>query len=155
MRRRSAEKRIIKPDPDFADKSVALFVNCLMKNGKKSTARKILKQAFSVVEEKTGKEGLEVFKEALNHTSPVIEVKSRRVGGSTYQVPVEVRPERSTALSMRWIIRSAKARNDKSMSARLAREIMDAAKNEGGAVRKKEDTHRMAEANKAFAHFRF
>ncbi len=155
MRRRSAEKRIVKPDPDFADKSVSLFVNCLMKDGKKSTARKILKQAFSVIEEKTGKVGLDVFKEALNNTAPVIEVKSRRVGGSTYQVPIEVRPERSTALSMRWLIRSAKARNDKSMVARIARELMDAANNEGGAVRKKDDTHRMAEANKAFAHFRF
>ncbi|MEX0680187.1 MAG: 30S ribosomal protein S7 [Balneolales bacterium] len=155
MRRRSAEKRFITPDPDFSDRTVSRFINCLMKDGKKTTARKILKQAFSVIEEKTGKVGIDVFKEALNNTTPVIEVKSRRVGGSTYQVPVEVRPERSTALSMRWLIRSAAARNDKSMSARLAREIMDAANNEGGAVRKKDETHRMAEANKAFAHFRF
>ena len=155
MRRRSAEKRIIKPDPDFSDRSVSRFINCLMKDGKKTIARNILKQAFSVIEEKTGKIGIDVFKEALNNAAPVIEVKSRRVGGSTYQVPVEVRPERSTALSMRWLIRSAKARNDKSMSARLARELMDASNNEGGAVRKKDETHRMAEANKAFAHFRF
>ncbi len=155
MRRRKAEKRLVIPDPMFQDKTVTRFVNCLMKDGKKSVARKILYQAFEIIEEKTGKPGIDVFRDALSNASPVIEVKGRRVGGSTYQVPVEVRPERSTALSMRWIIRSAKNRNDKSMAARLSRELMDAANNEGGAVRKRDETHRMAEANKAFAHFRF
>jgi small subunit ribosomal protein S7 len=155
MRRRKAEIRHIKPDAQFADKLVTRFVNCLMKDGKKNTARKILYQAFEVIEEKTGKPGIEVFRAALGNAAPVIEVRSRRVGGSTYQVPVEVRTERSTALGMRWLINSAKNRTDKSMSSRLARELTDAANNEGGAVRKKDETHRMAEANKAFAHFRF
>jgi small subunit ribosomal protein S7 len=155
MRRRKAEVRYIRPDAQFQDKLVTRFVNCLMKDGKKNTARKILYQAFEIIEEKTGKPGIEVFRAALGNTAPVLEVKSRRVGGSTYQVPVEVRSERSTALGMRWLINSAKSRNDKSMSSRLARELTDAANNEGGAVRKKDETHRMAEANKAFAHFRF
>ncbi|MCC5927180.1 MAG: 30S ribosomal protein S7 [Bacteroidetes bacterium] len=155
MRRRKAEIRHIKPDAQFSDKLVTRFVNCLMKDGKKNTARKILYQAFEIIEEKTGKPGIDVFREALGNAAPVIEVRSRRVGGSTYQVPVEVRTERSTALGMRWLINSAKNRNDKSMSSRLARELTDAANNEGGAVRKKDETHRMAEANKAFAHFRF
>lgn len=155
MRRRKAEVRYIRPDAQFQDKLVTRFVNCLMKDGKKNTARKILYQAFEIIEEKTGKPGIEVFRAALGNTAPVLEVKSRRVGGSTYQVPVEVRSERSTALGMRWLINSAKSRNDKSMSIRLARELTDAANNEGGAVRKKDETHRMAEANKAFAHFRF
>jgi len=155
MRRRKAEVRYIRPDAQFSDKLVTRFVNCLMKDGKKNTARKILYQAFEIIEEKTGKPGIEVFRAALGNTAPVLEVKSRRVGGSTYQVPVEVRSERSTALGMRWLINSAKSRNDKSMSSRLARELTDAANNEGGAVRKKDETHRMAEANKAFAHFRF
>jgi small subunit ribosomal protein S7 len=118
-------------------------------------ARKILYQAFELIEEKTGEPPLEVFKSALSNTTPVVEVKSRRVGGATYQVPVEVRTDRGTALGMRWIIRASRQRNDKSMATRLGRELIDAAKNEGGAVRKKDETHRMAEANKAFAHFRF
>jgi small subunit ribosomal protein S7 len=155
MRRRKAETRHVRPDPQFSDKLVTRFVNSLMKDGKKNTARKILYQAFEIIEEKTGKAGIEVFRAALGNAAPVIEVRSRRVGGSTYQVPVEVRSERSTALGMRWLINSAKNRNDKSMSSRLARELTDAANNEGGAVRKKDETHRMAEANKAFAHFRF
>lgn len=155
MRRRKAEVRYIRPDAQFSDKLVTRFVNCLMKDGKKNTARKILYQAFEIIEEKTGKPGIEVFRAALGNAAPVLEVRSRRVGGSTYQVPVEVRSERSTALGMRWLINSAKSRNDKSMSSRLARELTDAANNEGGAVRKKDETHRMAEANKAFAHFRF
>lgn len=155
MRRRRAEVRHLRPDPQFSDKLVTRFVNCLMKDGKKNTARKILYQAFEIIEEKTGKPGIEVFRAALGNAAPVIEVRSRRVGGSTYQVPVEVRSERSTALGMRWLINSAKGRNDKSMASRLARELTDAANNEGGAVRKKDETHRMAEANKAFAHFRF
>lgn len=155
MRRRTAEQRIVQPDARFQDKMVTRFVNSLMKDGKKNVARKILYQAFEIIEEKTGKSGIDVFREALNNAAPMLEVKSRRVGGSTYQVPTEVRQERSTALSMRWIIKSAKGRNDKSMAGRLSKELMDAANNEGGAVRKRDEVHRMAEANKAFAHFRF
>ncbi|MGF1670576.1 MAG: 30S ribosomal protein S7 [Balneolaceae bacterium] len=155
MRRRKAEKREVQPDPVFQDKLVTRFVNNLMRDGKKGVARKILYQAFEIIEEKTGENAIEVFKNALNNSSPVVEVRSRRVGGATYQVPVEVRTDRGTALGMRWIIKASKARNDKSMALRISRELMDAAKNEGGAVRKKDETHRMAEANKAFAHFRF
>ncbi|MEX2436102.1 MAG: 30S ribosomal protein S7 [Balneolaceae bacterium] len=155
MRRRKAEKREVQPDPIFQDKLVTRFVNNLMRDGKKGVARKILYQAFEVIEEKTGEAPLEVFKTAMSNASPVVEVKSRRVGGATYQVPIEVRPERGTALGMRWIIKASRQRNDKSMSIRLSRELIDASKNEGGAVRKKDETHRMAEANKAFAHFRF
>lgn len=126
-----------------------------MRDGKKGVARKILYQAFEIINEKTGEEPIDVFKSALNNTKPAVEVKSRRVGGATYQVPIEVSTNRGTALSMRWIINASRNRNDKSMALRLSRELMDAAKNEGGAVRKKDETHRMAEANKAFAHFRF
>ncbi len=155
MRRRKAEKRDVQPDPLFEDKLITRFINNLMRSGKKNTARNILYQAFGIIEEKTGEPGIEVFKAALQNSTPVVEVRSRRVGGATYQVPVEVRPDRGTALGMRWLIRSAKSRNDKSMSLRLSRELIDASNNEGGAVRKKDETHRMAEANKAFAHFRF
>ena len=155
MRRRKAEKRDVQPDPLFEDKLITRFINNLMRSGKKNTARNILYQAFGIIEEKTGEPGIEVFKAALQNSTPVVEVRSRRVGGATYQVPVEVRPDRGTALGMRWLIRSARARNDKSMSSRLSRELIDASNNEGGAVRKKDETHRMAEANKAFAHFRF
>lgn len=155
MRRKTAEKREVQPDPIFQDKTVTRFVNSLMRDGKKGVARKILYQAFEIIEEKTGEEAIEVFKSALSNATPVVEVKSRRVGGATYQVPIEVRQARGTALGMRWIIKASTQRNDKSMALRLSRELMDAAKNEGGAVRKKDETHRMAEANKAFAHFRF
>lgn len=155
MRRRKAEKRDVQPDPIFEDKLITRFVNNLMKDGKKNVARKIVYQAFELIEERTGETGLEIFRSALQNSIPVVEVKSRRVGGATYQVPVEVRQERGTALGMRWLIRAARSRNDKSMSLRLSRELIDASKNEGGAVRKKDETHRMAEANKAFAHFRF
>ncbi len=155
MRRKTAEKREVQPDPIFQDKTVTRFVNSLMRDGKKGVARKILYQAFQIIEEKTGEEPIEVFKSALSNATPVVEVKSRRVGGATYQVPIEVRSARGTALGMRWIIKASTQRNDKSMALRLGRELMDAAKNEGGAVRKKDETHRMAEANKAFAHFRF
>ncbi|SMO91637.1 30S ribosomal protein S7 [Fodinibius sediminis] len=155
MRRKTADKRDVQPDPVFGDKLVTRFVNNLMRDGKKNVARKILYQAFEIIEEKTGEEGMEVFKNALSNVSPVVEVRSRRVGGSTYQVPVEVRPDRGTALGMRWIISASSGRNDKSMARRLSRELLDAANNEGGAVRKKDEVHRMAEANKAFAHFRF
>lgn len=155
MRRKTAEKRDVQPDPVFGDKLVTRFVNNLMRDGKKNVARKILYQAFEIIQEKTGEDGMEVFKNAMSNVSPVVEVRSRRVGGSTYQVPVEVRPDRSTALGMRWIINASSSRNDKSMARRLSRELMDASNNEGGAVRKKDEVHRMAEANKAFAHFRF
>ncbi|MEQ9263575.1 MAG: 30S ribosomal protein S7 [Balneolaceae bacterium] len=155
MRRRKAEKRDVQPDPIFEDKVITRFVNNLMKDGKKNIARKIVYQAFEVIEERTGETGIEIFRSALQNSTPVVEVKSRRVGGATYQVPIEVRQERGTALGMRWLIKAARSRNDKSMSLRLSRELIDASKNEGGAVRKKDETHRMAEANKAFAHFRF
>lgn len=126
-----------------------------MRDGKKNVARKIVYQAFEVIEEKTGETGIDIFRNALQNSTPVVEVKSRRVGGATYQVPIEVRQERGTALGMRWLIKAARSRNDKSMSIRLSRELIDASNNEGGAVRKKDETHRMADANKAFAHFRF
>ncbi|MBD3616806.1 MAG: 30S ribosomal protein S7 [Gracilimonas sp.] len=155
MRRKTAEKRDVQADPIFSDKLVTRFVNNLMRDGKKNVARKIVYQAFEVIEEKTGETGIDVFRNALQNTTPVVEVKSRRVGGATYQVPIEVRQERGTALGMRWLIRAARSRNDKSMSIRLSRELIDASNNEGGAVRKKDETHRMADANKAFAHFRF
>jgi small subunit ribosomal protein S7 len=155
MRRRRAESRDVVPDPIFRDKLVTRFVNNLMKDGKKNVARKILYNAFEIIEEQTGEEGIEVFRAALENVTPAVEVKGRRVGGSTYQVPIEVRSSRGTTLAMRWIINASRGRNDKSMARRLAREIMDASNNEGGAIRKKDETHRMAEANKAFAHFRF
>jgi small subunit ribosomal protein S7 len=155
MRRKQAESRTVQPDPIFGDKLITRFVNSLMRDGKKNVARKILYQSFDIIEERTGGEGMEIFKSALENVSPVVEVRSRRVGGSTYQVPVEVRPQRSTALGIRWIINACSGRNDKSMALRLARELLDASNNEGGAVRKKDEVHRMAEANKAYAHFRF
>jgi small subunit ribosomal protein S7 len=155
MRRRTAEKRQIETDPYFKDKLVTRFINNLMRDGKKNLARNIMYQSFEIIEEKTGEPGVDVFKEALENVTPVVEVRSRRVGGSTYQVPVEVRPDRGTSLAMRWVIDAAQGRNDRSMSMRLAREVMDASNDEGGAIRKKEEVHRMAEANKAFAHFRF
>lgn len=155
MRRKRAVVREVAPDPVFQDRLVTRFINSLMRDGKKNVARKILYHAFGVIEEKTNEEPIEVFKAALNNATPAVEVRSRRVGGATYQVPIEVRPDRGTALSIRWIIQAARSRNDKSMALRLSRELIDASNNEGGAVRKKDETHRMAEANKAFAHFRF
>ncbi len=155
MRRKTADKRDVQADPIFEDKLVTRFVNNLMRDGKKNVARKIVYQAFEVIEEKTGETGIDIFRNALQNATPVVEVKSRRVGGATYQVPIEVRQERGTALGMRWLIKAARSRNDKSMSIRLSRELIDASNNEGGAVRKKDETHRMADANKAFAHFRF
>jgi small subunit ribosomal protein S7 len=155
MRRKQAETRIIPPDPVFGDKLVTRFVNNLMMGGKKNVARKILYESFDIIQEKTGNDGMEVFQSALENVRPVVEVRSRRVGGSTYQVPMEVRPARAVALGIRWIINACKGRNDKTMALRLAYELMDASNNEGGAIRKKDDVHRMAEANKAYAHFRF
>ena len=155
MRRRKAERRIVEPDPKYNDQLVSKFVNSVMTSGKKSVAQKIVYQALDVIEEKMGEPGIDVFKKAVNNVAPLVEVRSRRVGGATYQVPVEVRPDRRTALAFRWIIQYSRSRGDKSMALRLAKELMSAANGEGGSIKKKDDTHRMAEANKAFAHFRF
>ncbi len=154
-RRREVPKRIILPDPKFGDLLVAKFVNNVMVDGKKSTAEQIVYGAFDLVAERSGNDPLEVFKSAMENVRPVLEVKSRRVGGSTYQVPIEVSPSRRTALAMRWIAIYAKARSEKTMRERLAGEFLDASNNRGAAVKKREDTHRMAEANKAFAHYRW
>jgi small subunit ribosomal protein S7 len=154
-RRTRAVKRPITPDPVYGSEMVTKFVNTLMLDGKKSLAEGIFYDAMKVIEEKTGQPGEGVFKQALNNAKPVLEVKSRRVGGATYQVPVEVRPERRTALGMRWLVGYARARGEKTMADRLAAELMAAARNEGATIKKKDDTHRMAEANKAFAHYRW
>ena len=154
-RKRVAVKRKITPDAKYKSVLVAKFINNLMSRGKKSTAQSILYGAFELIEKKTKKDPLAVFQSALDSVRPVVEVKSRRVGGSTYQVPTGVRPSRRQALSMRWIIGFASGRGEKTMAAKLAGEIMDAANERGAAVKKKEDTHRMAEANKAFAHYRW
>ena len=155
MRKKRAEKRQVLPDPIYGDVMVAKFINSVMLSGKKSAAQAIVYKAFEVVEERTKESGIEVFRKAINNVAPVLEVRSRRVGGATYQVPMEVRPERRSSLAFRWLINYASARSDKSMAIRLANEIISAAKGEGAAVKKRDDTHRMAEANKAFAHFRF
>ena len=154
-RRREVPKRIILPDPKFGDDQVAKFSNCLMKDGKKSTAEKLLYSAFERVEARAKEDPVKVFKRALENIRPAVEVKSRRVGGSTYQVPVEVRPERRNALGMRWLLKFSDSRGEKGMAEKLANEILDAAQNRGAAVKKREDTHRMADANKAFAHYRW
>jgi small subunit ribosomal protein S7 len=154
-RRREVAKRVILPDPKFHDRLVAKFINGLMLDGKKSTAEQIVYGAFDLIEARTGGEPVEVFKKAIENVRPTVEVKSRRVGGSTYQVPVEVRSERRNALAIRWIVSYARGRGEKTMQERLAAEFMDAAGNRGAAVKKREDTHRMAEANKAFAHYRW
>ncbi len=154
-RRRVIIKRKITPDPKFQDRVVAKFINDLMRKGKKSTAEQICYGAFAQVENKLKDDPLKVFKKALDNVKPVVEVKSRRVGGATYQVPVEVRQDRRTALAMRWLIDYSRARGEKTMTEKLAGEIMDAASNRGNAVKKREDTHKMAEANKAFAHYRW
>jgi small subunit ribosomal protein S7 len=154
-RRREVAKRVILPDPKFHDRLVAKFVNALMFGGKKSTAESIVYGAFDLIKSRSGDEPVDVFKKAIENVRPVVEVKSRRVGGSTYQVPVEVRVERRNALAIRWIVSYARGRGEKTMQERLASEFMDAAGNRGAAVKKREDTHRMAEANKAFAHYRW
>ena len=154
-RRHSAEKREIIPDPKFHDVIVTKFMNSVMYEGKKSTAERIVYGAFDIIEAKTKSEPLGVFKSALENVAPAIEVRSRRVGGATYQVPVEVRTERRQALAIRWLIAAARGRNDKTMVERLSAELMDAANNRGNAVKKREDTHRMAEANRAFSHYRW
>jgi small subunit ribosomal protein S7 len=154
-RRREVPKREILPDPKFGDQTLAKFVNVLMVDGKKSIAEGIIYGALDLIAQRGKPEALNVFNDALDNVRPLVEVKSRRVGGATYQVPVEVRPARQTALAMRWLVDSARKRNEKSMTARLASELMDAAERKGGAVKKREDVHRMAEANKAFSHYRF
>ena len=154
-RRRRIEPRKILPDPKFGSELLAKFINVLMVDGKKSTAEAIVYGALETLAQRTGKDALEAFDAALENVRPTVEVKSRRVGGSTYQVPVEVRPTRRNALAMRWVIEAARKRGDKSMALRLANELTDAADNKGSAGKKREDVHRMAEANKAFAHFRW
>jgi small subunit ribosomal protein S7 len=155
-RRRVVAKREVLPDPKFHDRLVSRFVNSLMLDGKKSTAEGILYGAFDIVEERSkGENPVEIFKAAVDNVRPAVEVKSRRVGGSTYQVPVEIRPERRTALAIRWLITASRRRGEKTMRERLANELLDAANNRGAAVKKKDETHRMAEANKAFAHYRW
>jgi small subunit ribosomal protein S7 len=156
MPRKGAIKlREIGPDPKFHDRTVAKFVNTVMERGKKSLAEQVLYGALDMVAERTKEDGLAVFKRALENVRPAVEVRSRRVGGANYQVPVEVRPVRRSSLAMRWLMQAARARGEKSMVERLAAEIGEAAANRGGAVKKREDTHRMAEANKAFAHYRW
>jgi small subunit ribosomal protein S7 len=155
MRKAKPKKRIILPDPKFNDTSVTRFVNNMMVDGKKSIAYDIFYNAVELVEKKTNENGLEVWKKALNNVMPAVEVKSRRVGGANFQVPTEVRPERKIALGMKWLISYARKRGEKTMYEKLAGEIISASKGEGAAVKKKEDTHKMAEANKAFSHFRF
>ena len=154
-RRGHITKREVLPDPLYGSKVVTKLINNIMLDGKKGTAQKIVYGAFNRIQEKTGKEPLEVFETALNNIMPQLEVKARRVGGATYQVPMEVRPDRRQTLGLRWLTTFSRARNEKTMEERLANEIMDAANNAGASVKRKEDTHRMAEANKAFAHFRF
>ncbi len=154
-RRKAAEKRDRQPDSRYGDIIVSQFIGNLMQRGKKSTAESIIYDAMDICENKTGNPGLEVFHKALNNVKPVLEVKSRRVGGATYQVPVEVRASRRTALAIRWLILYARGRSEKTMAQKLASEFMAAANNEGASIKKKEDTHKMAEANKAFAHFRW
>ncbi|HIA78290.1 MAG TPA: 30S ribosomal protein S7 [Gammaproteobacteria bacterium] len=154
-RRREVPKRTILPDPKFGDQTVAKFINVMMLDGKKSIAERIIYGALDIIGERGAEKPLDVFYDALDNIRPVVEVKSRRVGGATYQVPVEVRPSRRNALAMRWLVDSARNRSEKSMTQRLAGELMDAAERRGGAARKKDEVHRMAEANKAFSHFRF
>jgi small subunit ribosomal protein S7 len=154
-RRKKAVKRPVLPDARYDSQTVSKFINSLMYQGKKSTAEQIFYGAMDLVESRTGQPGVNIFKQALTNVKPVVEVKSRRVGGATYQVPVEVRPDRRTALGMRWLILYSRQRGEKSMAEKLAAEIISASKGEGNAIKKKEDTHRMAEANKAFAHYRW
>ena len=155
MRRNRAERRPVTPDPRYGSKVVAKFINNVMERGKKSLASRIVYDAFDIIEERAKRPGLEVFEEGLKNATPLVEVKPRRVGGATYQIPVEIRSDRRQALAMRWLIESSRKRSGRNMAIRLANELMDAARNEGTTIKKREDTHRMAEANQAFAHFRF
>ena len=154
-RRRVAEKTTILPDPKYGDMVLAKFINIIMRSGKKSIAERIVYGALNQISDKGKKEPLEIFNKALENIRPLVEVKSRRVGGATYQIPVEVKTARSMTLAMRWIVDAAKNRNEKDMGSRLAGELLDASENRGTAIKKREDTHRMAEANKAFSHFRW
>ena len=155
MRRNRAEKRDVIPDPRFNSVVLAKFINNVMERGKKSVAAAIVYDAFALIEERAKRPGLEVFEEAMKNATPLVEVKPRRVGGATYQIPVEIDPDRRMALAMRWLIENSRKRSGRDMAARLAGELMDAARNEGATIKKREDTHRMAEANQAFAHFRY
>ena len=154
-RRREVPKRDILPDPKYRDQTVTKFVNVIMQDGKKSVAEKILYGALDIIHDRSKRDPLDIFNQALENIRPIIEVKSRRVGGATYQVPVEVRPSRRNALAMRWLVDAARKRGERSMVAKLAGELLDASENRGGAAKKREDVHRMAEANKAFSHYRF
>jgi len=154
-RRKAIKRRDIEPDPKFHDITVARFINYMMRRGKKSVAENIVYDSFDMIEKKSGQKGLDVFRKALDNVKPVLEVASRRVGGATYQIPIEVRPDRRMALAMRWLTGFARGRAEKTMAERLANELMLAARNEGPSIKKKEDTHKMAEANRAFAHFRW
>mgnify|MGYP001058950355 FL=1 len=154
-RRREVPKREILPDPKFGGQQVSKFINMIMRSGKKSIAEKIMYKALATVAEKSSKDSVEMMEKALENVRPVVEVKSRRVGGATYQVPVEVRPSRRNTLAMRWLIDAAKKRGEKTMASKLAGELLDASDSKGSAVKKREDTHKMAEANKAFSHFRW
>ncbi len=154
-RRYRPPKRKIPPDPKYGSENVQRLINKVMQRGKKSLAERIVYEAFAIIEQKTGKPGVEVFEKALQNVMPVLEVRPRRVGGATYQVPLEVPPFRRRSLGLRWLVNAARERHGKSMAEKLAAEIMDAANNQGAAIKKKEDTHRMAEANRAFAHYRW
>ncbi|RMF88675.1 MAG: 30S ribosomal protein S7 [Nitrospinota bacterium] len=154
-RRRVVAKREVLPDPKYHDQLVTKFINVIMKRGKKSLAESIFYKSLDLIEKRTGEEPLEVFKRAVENVKPLLEVKSRRVGGSTYQIPVDIKPERQTALAIRWIIDNSRRRGERTMQERLAAELIDAAHNRGASIKKKEDTHKMAEANKAFAHYRW
>jgi small subunit ribosomal protein S7 len=154
-RRREVPNRLIIPDSKYNNKLVSRFVSCIMRDGKKSTAEAILYKAFDIIEEKVKESPLDVFEKAVGNVRPQIEVKSRRVGGSTYQIPTEIRPSRRTALAIRWLLTFSRKRSEKSMASKLAAELMEAAQDRGSAVKKKEDTHKMADANKAFAHYRW
>ena len=154
-RRREVPQRDVMPDSRHSSKLVSKFINAIMRDGKKSTAETVIYGAFDIIEDRTKEAPLKVFEKAVENVRPLIEVKSRRVGGSTYQVPTEIRPSRRTALGIRWLISFARSRSEKGMAKKLAAELMDAANNRGAAIKKKEDTHRMAEANKAFAHYRW
>ena len=154
-RRHTAEKRIVLPDAKYGDKVVAKFINNVMEHGKKAVAEKIVYSSFDIIAAKSKQDALKVFAEAIENVKPLVEVKSRRVGGATYQVPMEVRPDRRQALAIRWIIEAANKRSESTMTEKLANELLDALANKGSAVKKREDTHRMAEANKAFSHYKF
>lgn len=154
-RRREVPVRRVMPDPMYNSEMVSRFIACIMSHGKKSTAEKIVYGAFDIIKEKSGEGPLDIFEKALENAKPAVEVKSRRVGGSTYQVPTEIRPSRRRALAIRWVIEYSRKRSEKSMATKLAAELMDAANNRGATVKKREDTHKMADANKAFAHYRW